>query len=210
MTVTRGQVDDMGSAGFDTTGLNTALSEALCLGIEVDRVDNRVRIPLQVLSLPAGGAPRTDRRVDVELGGVSRIAASLRFHWWTITEPEQTVLPLTLDGLDEAVKTFGGSSLHGWEFFDLPERSWQWRGLLSFDAELADESAPHILEFTLQEGINNRELDVRVWFGEVGVREPDGSSVALSEFIADGKRWWDAHDHYDLRTMNVWHVHPPL
>jgi hypothetical protein len=197
-------------AELDTTGLNTALSEATCLGIEVDSARGRARIPLEVLSAPEQGAPHT-RRLDLQLDGVARIAASLRFHWWTILEPEQTVLPLTLETLSEAVQTFGGSELHGWEFVDPPESSWsQWSQLLSFDTVLSSEPAPHVLELTQQEGINNRELDVRIWFADVEVTEPDGKAVPQQEFVADGRRWWRRHERNDPATNTIWHVAPPL
>lgn len=199
---------DTDSTELDCAGLNTAISEASCLGMAVDRAEARIRIPLEVLTMPEDGPPQSGRRVDVVLDGVSRVAASLRFHWWTITEPERTVMPLTLDGLNEAVKTFGGSFLHGWEFFDLPEP--QWRELVSFDTALADETSPHALEFTTQEGTNNRELDVRVWFRTLAVTRADETPIPLSQFIADGNRWWNAHSNHDPRTMDAWHVHPPL
>jgi hypothetical protein len=199
----------MDMAELDAAGLNTALSEATCLGIDIDSVDARVRIPLEVLTAPAGGAPHS-RRLDVVLGGVGRIAASLRFHWWTMLEPEQTVLPLTLQTLNEAVQTFGGSALHGWEFVDPPESSWkQWAPLLSFDTALSEAPTAHVLEFTQQEGINNRELDVRVWFSDLTVEEPGGNAVSLPDFIEDGRRWWAAHERNDPAT-SIWHIAPPL
>lgn len=211
MNLGRGQVEEMEPGDIDTVGLNTALSEATCLGIDVNTVDARLRIRLEVLSLPEGGEPSADRRVDVVLTGVRRVAASLRFHWWTLTEPEETVLPLTLEGLDEAIKTFGGGCLHGWEFVDSPENSWKrWAELLSFDTTLSEEPARHTLEFSQQEGSNNRELDMRVWFSGLSIENSAGDPLATPGFIADGTRWWQAHRNSDPRTAHVWHVNPPL
>lgn len=211
MNLGRGQVDDMDSTALDTAGLNTALSEATCLGVEVDAEGARLRIALEVLTVPPQGPPSAGQRVSLVLTGVGRVAASLRFHWWTLLEPEQTVLPLNIDGLNEAIQTFGGGALHGWEFVDPDDSSWKkWGELLSFDTTLGTDSASHVLEFTQEEGSNNRELDVRVWFTDIAVEHPDGKQVPLAEFVAGGVRWWELHDKSDPQTTNVWHVSPPL
>lgn len=208
MNLVRGNIDDM---ELDAAGLNTALSEATCLGIEVDPAEARLRIPLEVLTKPVDGSPVAGHRITLVLTGVGRIAASLRFHWWTILEPEQTVLPLTLDGLDEAVKTFGGGSLHGWEFIDPPESSWaKWGELLSFDTSLGGAPANHVLELSQEEGSNNRELDVRMWFSGIDVETSDDRSIHLADFISGGERWWQAHRSGDPETIKIWHVTPPL
>jgi hypothetical protein len=34
-------------------------------------------------------------------------------------------------------------------------------------------------------------LDVRLWFDEFILRNPAGDEIALADFIAGGKRWWD-------------------
>jgi hypothetical protein len=67
----------------------------------------------------------------------------------------------------------------------------------------------HVLELTQQEGINNRELDVRFWFSDLAVEEPGGEAVSRQDFVAGGRRWWKAHQQSHPAT-NIWHVAPPL
>ncbi|MFD7843435.1 hypothetical protein ACFV4K_10940 [Nocardia sp. NPDC059764] len=203
MTVSRGLLD-----GLNIKGLNLALSEATCLGIDVDPAAATLRLELDVLTLPADGPPPADCDIYLNLLGVSRIAASLRRQRWDDLEP--VVLPLTVDGLHDAVNSFGGGALHGWDFLDLSDSSWsQWRKLLSFDTVLRDEPGAHLMEFSQEEGIDPRELDIRVWFDAAEVTDKQGNPIPLPEFIAGGVRWWQAHDAGDPRTQRP-DVVPPL
>lgn len=216
MKSSRGQLH-----GLDTNGLDTALSEAVCLGLDVDLDAKRLRLDLEVLTLTdlvlADGSAETDatsRRVGLTLHGVSRVAASLRRQRWDDLEP--TVLPLELSGLPKAVNSFGGGRLHGWEFIDLDDSSWTlWRDLLSFDTSLDQQTAPHVLEFSQEEGLDPRALDIRVWFDSLAVHDAGDSEdsedneIALPDFVAGGLRWWSAHDAGDPRAAHPG-VTPPL
>lgn len=202
MNVSRGLLD-----GMDTTGLNTALSEATCLGLEVDAKNKQLRLDLEVLTLPEDGSVREDR-VRLTFTGVSRIAASLRIQMWDDIEPR--VLPLDIEGLAEAIHSFGGGRLHGWEFIDLDDSSWAlWSELLSFDTLIDSHVSAHVLEFSQEEGIDPRELDVRVWFDDITIEDSRGTRIPLATFVANGVRWWEAHDHGDPRTLRPG-VPPPL
>ncbi|CAM3935947.1 hypothetical protein NONI108955_00030 [Nocardia ninae] len=203
MNVSRGLLD-----GMDTAGLNVALSEATCLGLEVDAAAGQLRLDLEVLTLPENGTPTEDYRVQVTFTGVSRVAASLRMQNWDDLEPR--VLPLELTGLDEAIRSFGGGRLHGWEFIDLDDSGWAlWSELLSFDTTLDEHVSAHVLEFSQEEGIDPRELDVRVWFDNMLINDTAGREIPLAEFIAGAQRWWAAHDAGDPRATRPG-VAPPL
>lgn len=203
MNVSRGLLDS-----FDINGLNTALSESTCLGVEVDAAAGRLQLALEVLTLPADGETPIDTKVLLTFTGVTRVAASLRIQRWD--DIDARVLPLTLEQLDEAIESFGGGGLHGWEFIDLDDSGWTlWSELLSFDTVLDNRIAAHVIEFSQEEGIDPRELDVRVWFDRITVTDPAGREIPMAEFIAGGKRWWDAHDSGDLRASKS-DVAPPL
>ncbi|MGQ4618310.1 hypothetical protein [Nocardia sp. R7R-8] len=194
--------------GMDTAGLNVALSEATCLGLAVDEAAEELRLHLEVLTLPENGTAADDYRVQVTFTGVSRVAASLRTQHWDDLEPR--VLPLRLDGLDEAIRSFGGGRLHGWEFIDLDDSSWAlWSELLSFDTRIGDRESAHVLEFSQEEGIDPRELDVRVWFDGITVHDAGGKQIPLADFVAGGARWWQAHDAGDPRASHPG-IAPPL
>ncbi|MBF6164398.1 hypothetical protein IU486_06365 [Streptomyces gardneri] len=193
---------------MDTAGLNVALSEAACLGLAVDEAANELRLDLEVLTLPEQGTAADDYRVQVTLTGVSRVAASLRTQHWDDLAPR--VLPLRLDGLDQAIRSFGGGRLHGWEFIDIDDSGWAlWSELLSFDTRIDDHESAHVLEFSQEEGIDPRELDVRVWFDDIVVYDARGKQIPLKDFIAGGARWWQAHDAGDPRATRPG-IAPPL
>ncbi|WP_278260844.1 hypothetical protein [Nocardia sp. AG03] len=203
MNVSRGLLDS-----FDINGLNTALSESTCLGVEVDAAAGRLQLALEVLTLPADGPAPTDTKVLLTFTGVTRVAASLRIQRWD--DIDARVLPLTLDQLDDAIESFGGGGLHGWEFIDLDDSGWAlWSELLSFDTVLDQRIAAHVIEFSQEEGIDPRELDVRVWFDRITVTDLAGQEIPMPEFIAGGRRWWAAHDSGDARASKA-DVAPPL
>jgi hypothetical protein len=203
MNVSRGLLD-----GMDTAGLNTALSEATCLGLQVDQAVGQLSLELAVLTLPPDGPAPEDYRVRLTFTGVGRVAASMRIQRWDDVAAE--VLPLQLDGLDKAIRSFGGGRLHGWEFIDVNDSGWAlWGELLSFDTEIDDHISAHVLEFSQEEGIDPRELDVRVWFDGMVIHDSSGREIPLSDFIGGGVRWWNAHDAGDPQTMRPGIV-PPL
>ncbi|MFB7877202.1 MULTISPECIES: hypothetical protein [unclassified Nocardia] len=203
MNTSRGLLDS-----FDINGLNTALSESTCLGVEVDAAAGRLQLALEVLTLPADGPAPTDTKVLLTFTGVTRVAASLRIQRWD--DIDARVLPLTLDQLDDAIESFGGGGLHGWEFIDLDDSGWTlWSELLSFDTVLDQRIAAHVIEFSQEEGIDPRELDVRVWFDRITVTDLAGQEIPMAEFIAGGRRWWAAHDSGDARASKA-DVAPPL
>ncbi|MFD4458290.1 hypothetical protein [Nocardia sp. NPDC058480] len=203
MNVSRGLLDS-----FDINGLNTALSESTCLGVEVDAAAGRLQLALEVLTLPTDGPTPIDTKVLLTFTGVTRVAASLRIQRWD--DVDARVLPLTLDQLDEAIASFGGGGLHGWEFIDLDDSGWTlWSELLSFDTVLDQRIAAHVIEFSQEEGIDPRELDVRVWFDKMAVTDTAGSEIPMKEFIEGGRRWWDAHAAGDARTTKA-DIAPPL
>ena len=189
-------------------GLDIAVSEASCHGIELDPDAASIRLHLEVLSIPPGGSEPADRRVMLVFGRVGRLAASLRAQKWD--DLEATVFPLDLETLPQIVASYGVPELHGWEFFDLPDSCWtQWRELLSLDTRLGEGKRAHLFEMSLQEGIDPRELDVRIWFDELTLLDDAGAEIPIDDFIACGQRWWDAHDRCDPCTRIDW-VAPPL
>ncbi|GGK55190.1 hypothetical protein [Nocardia camponoti] len=203
MNVSRGLLDS-----FDITGLNTALSESTCLGVDVDAAQGRLQLALEARTLPVDAVTAVDRKVLLTFTGVTRVAASLRIQKWDDVDPR--VLPLTLEQLNEAIDSFGGGGLHGWEFIDLDDSGWQlWSELLSFDTVLDQRISAHVIEFSQEEGIDPRELDVRVWFDRIEITDAAGNPIAMAEFIEDGQRWWRAHDSGDTRASHI-DIAPPL
>jgi hypothetical protein len=179
--------------GDDTEGLNIALNEATLLGLEVDPSRRLAGGTFVVLSLPESGELPTDSRVQVLFVNVGRVAA-------TLTDPDQPgAVPIPIEQLLDAVQSFGGRAIYGWEFFDIRDNPLQPCGAAkSLDIEFEGGSKAHSINLFQDDG---RRLDVCIWFEGLALLTPDGNEVDLEEFIAGGRRWWDAFHKHDPRTQ---------
>jgi len=180
--------------------LGVALNEADLLGFEVDPARRIAAATFRVLTLPAEGPPPEDRRVQILLRPVGRVAASLRNGRWDDKAAE--VVPFSLSELLEVVQSFGGQPVYGWEFFDIHEKdSVKWANRLSLDWQSgADGLSRSNSVFQESSAGPARHLDLCVWFDELEMRRPDGTMVSLEDFAAGGRRWWDAMYTRDKRT----------
>ena len=132
---------------------------------------------------------------------VGRVAASLRKGTWDDFGAE--VVPVTIDKLLEVVLSFGGLAIYGWEFFDVHERQLAyWGDRFSLDWRSGENGMSHSIRVFQEDGFN-RYLDLLVWFDDFEIRRPDGIVVALQDFVAGGKRWWDGLNSGDPRTDGV-------
>jgi hypothetical protein len=178
-------------------GLNVAINEGTLLGVEVSRARQMAAITLAVLSLPDGdGPPSADTRVSILLSPVGRVTASLR-----VTATEEVTaepLPLYLESLLEVVRSFGGQPVYGWDFINSPQGLDASPGPISLDERLSDQG--HENSITLFQGGPARSLVIRIWFGSLRVFSVSRGELPLSEFIAGGRRWWDAMYAGDPRT----------
>lgn len=85
---------------------------------------------------PTGPEPPWQQRVlRVQLAGLGRLAVSLRSG--SRHDEDAAVLPLTPDGLNDELRTFGHLPVYSDKFFDCDDGTWSsWRNRLSFDAQL--------------------------------------------------------------------------
>jgi hypothetical protein len=179
-------------------GLNIALEEAVLLGLEVDSKRRMAAATFAVLTLPETGPVPEDRRVQFLFAPVGRIAASLRNGRWD--DPKAGVSQFKLEELLGVVQSFKGLPIYGWEFFDMTiaNNFDRWVDRCSIDLQLGEDGHAHTIDL-FQEG-PNRHLDIRLWFDEFIIRNPTGGEIALADFAADGKRWWDGLYAGDKRT----------
>jgi hypothetical protein len=176
-------------------GLGVALNEATLLGIEASPERQLVGATFAVLTLPENGPAPQDSRVQFVFNSAGRIAASLRLGRWD--DRAAKVEKFSVDQFLQIAQSFR-CPIYGWEFFNLDSQKFDWLDRLSLDWRGANDEAQNSFSFSQDEG--TRHLDVCVWFDSITIRNPDGSEMALEEFIAGGKRWWDALYARDPRT----------
>jgi hypothetical protein len=176
--------------------LGIALNEATLLGAEVHTDWNMVFVTFSVLTLPCEGPPPGDRRIQFVFHPVGRIAASLRMGRWD--DPTATVVPFDVEDLLVITQELK-QPVYGWDFFDLEKDFTTWEDRLSLDYRAGNGTGMSHSMTLFQEG-GDRHLDLRIWFDSFGLRDARGGVPKLEEFIAGGKRWWEAFYNSDPRT----------
>jgi hypothetical protein len=117
-----------------------------------------------------------------------------------------------LDRLDAVVASFEQQSLDGSEFIDVPETASfaRWSDRLSLDWRSEPGGSSHTLDL-FQEVGGSRHLDLRIWFDELQIFDPEGGVIAFDDFTAAGVRWWDGFHAGDPRTdgEGIYRIVPP-
>jgi hypothetical protein len=164
--------------------LNVALNEARFVAFHFDLYRRIASVELRVLTLPSDGPAPKEVSVELRLFPVGRIAASY-------VGSDGHVKRLRIDDLSDAVRSFGGQPIYGWEFFNPPSANLAvWENRLSLDWRGGDTGLTHTLHL-FQES-NDRKLDLCLWFDDVEIRDEHGGEMAIEAVIASGKQWWDS------------------
>lgn len=163
--------------------LDVTLNWASLLEVEVDAASREAKVTFQILSLPA------DRRVLFLFQNVGRVAASLRIGIWS--NPAAPVVPFQLEELCEIVRTFGRLPVVGGEFWDVPQND-RWKDRTSLLWEAGESGRSHSI--SLLQRHSNSTLDLYMWFDSFEIRDPAGIPILLTDFCADGPRYWEAYD----------------
>ena len=178
--------------------LATALCEADLLGFEVDPEARIAAATFRVFTLPESGPVPEDRRVQFRFGPVGRVAASLREG--RRDDPAARVVPFGIEELLEVVQSFGGLRIYASEYFDIHEKSLSsWGERLSLDWRSGADGLAHSITL-FQAGID-RTLDVCVWFDRFRIFDPGYRPIEVDDFVAGGRRWWQAFSAGDPRTL---------
>ncbi|MEU8609270.1 hypothetical protein AB0C29_14830 [Actinoplanes sp. NPDC048791] len=175
--------------------LDVALNESDVVGIQ-ERSGSIVLL-LHVFSVPEYGPVDPDTRRMLVLSEPSRVQVLLRRDRLG-ADAYGPVVPLPdLQSVDEFLASLSWSgSMYGWRFLDAPELIDDWPDLLSLDLGLASTPARHSLYWFNECGREEDGDQVAyciegvVEFERLRVLRADGTSVALEDFVADGKRWW--------------------
>lgn len=177
-------------------GFGVALNEADLLGFEVVPERRAAAATFRVLTLPEDGPPPDDRRVQIVFHPVGRVAASLRNG---ADYASAEVVPFAIEELLATVESFGGLPVYGWEFIDLPERNFRtWSDRLSLDWTSGEDGRSHSITVFQESG--DRTLEIRVWFDELKIYDPEFNEISIDAFIDGGERWWDGFYEGDEQT----------
>lgn len=133
----------------------------------------------------------SDPRRQIILTDIGRIAAALRDSRWD--DLSARTVPFAVSDLLSVIQSFDGQPIYGWDFINVHDRAFdQWKNHLSLDIVPPNGSLENRI-MLFQEGATvNRHLDLWIWFDAMLVRDASGNTIELSDFIAGGKRWWDA------------------
>ena len=167
--------------------LGVALNESTLLGVELNPEERIVGATFRVLTLPQTGPMPEDSRVQFVFQPVGRVAASLRLGRWD--DQTATVQSLEPSELLSAVKNLEGP-LYGWEFFDIHEQELEyWGDRLSLDWRSGADGLSHSISLFAGD---DPHLDLSVWFDDFIIKDAAGVRIQVSEFVAGGRRWWEA------------------
>ena len=172
------------------SAFGVALNEATLLAVEVNP---ELRRAVVTIELPVAGTDLTidgrltadadDRRMQLVLEPIGRVAASLRHGHWD--DPRALEEPLELEQLEEVVADFDGAPIYGWEFIDVDDDEGfdRWYDRLSFDWSTGDDGTDHTLDLSQAHGVT-RHLDLRLWFDVLTMFGPGEHQVSLKAFLA--------------------------
>lgn len=187
-------LDDATRAAVDV-----ALNEAEVLGLRMDTSDACCDLLLHVCALPDTGPLDRDPRRLLRLTSPSQVDVVLR--------PDRVGLSgygpaVPLDGLDQVEAFFGSlswtGSMYGWKFLDDPAATDDWPTKPSLSLDLRSGAGSHSMYWFNECGRVEDGTQVAyciegiVSFEDLAVLRGDGTPQPLTEFIADGARYWEA------------------
>jgi hypothetical protein len=182
-------------------GLNIAMNEATCRGLEFDPQRAILGTTFEVLTLPESGPPSQDRRVQILFGTVGRLAARLLVG--SQEQPYSTPVRFEAQDLLSISQEYAAMSIYGWQFINQDDSRIfaGWSDRLSLDYRSDGSGMDNTLDLAFVDSM--RDFRLRIWFSEILIRNPAGEVVPVEEFIAGGKRWWNAFNNGDPRSEGM-------
>jgi hypothetical protein len=188
----------MGFSEQELEGINLAIDEALLLDLALDLVLKSARITFEVFCISDKGEVPSDRRIVIHLKAISRISASLRHY--DKNEKFIRTEKFDINNLEKIVKSFGGGGVYGTNFIRSGNDSLPaWAENVSLELSLGDDEGDYMID--LFQWNDSRKLDFRIWFNSLIIKKASNEEkISVDDFIAGGKRWWEAFNRNDPRT----------
>lgn len=182
-------------------GLDVVLNEAVLIDARLEPERQRLALTFYVELVPSAG-DRDPRELYLELtlARVTRVAALFRHAtgWHDAAAPAEPLAPADLRRVVRSMHHH--DALYGRRFFDVPDEDGlvDWSGPLSLDLRLGEPARDgHDLTLWSEDllaaaGSERRPLlDLRVWFGDLALRDRHGRRVEIDAAIAAARRYWD-------------------
>lgn len=183
-------------------GLDVALNEADMLGLRLGPSGRWCDLLIHVSALPMAGPLDPDARRILRLMAPTQVKVLLRTARWPSSDYGA---PIPLAGLG-AVEDFFASlewsgQMYGWRFLDDPSLTRDWPDQVSLSIDLGHGVATHSLYWFNEcgRGETSCHLEGSVTFQDLEVLRADETPIPLTEFIADGRRQWQAFTDHDDR-----------
>jgi hypothetical protein len=187
-------------------GMDVALNEAGVLGIRLDRAGAWCDLLLHVLALPETGPLDRDARRILRLSMPAQVSILLRAE---LAEPVGYGPVVPLSGLDAVEEFFASLSwsgeMYGWKFLDDPSLTGDWPARPSLTVQIRPGAASHSLYWFNECGRTEGDtstaylIEGTATFEDLEVMRADATPQQLDEFIADGRRFWEALFNHDQR-----------
>ncbi|MGH3292572.1 MAG: hypothetical protein ACRDP7_12260, partial [Trebonia sp.] len=199
-------LDPVQCDGETRAGIEAALNEADVLGIRLDPAGAWCDVLVHVLALPENGPLDRDARRILRLTAPGQVSILLRTD--RAGQPGYgPVIPLSgLDAVEDFFASLSWSgSMYGWKFLDDPSLTCDWPLEPSLTVQARPGAAPHSLywfnECGRAEGDTSAPylIEGTVTFEDLKVMRADATPQRLDEFIADGRRQWQAVFGHDER-----------
>jgi hypothetical protein len=186
--------------------VEVALNEADVLGIQLDPSGAWCNLLLHVLTLPEAGPLDPDARRILRLTVPAQLRVLLRADQ-TGSAGYGPVIPLAdLDAVEDFFASLNWSGpMYGWKFLDDPSLTHDWPLPPSLTVAVRPGAGPHSLywfnECGREEGDTNVAycIEGTVTFQDLEILHADATLQPLNEFIAGGRRHWQALHSRDAR-----------
>ncbi len=190
------------SSEIDIQGLNISLNEAKWLDLEFNPSSRLAMASFKVLTLPPESFPPEDSTVHLSFYSINRLVGIYKNGKWDNKEAE--IISLDVNGLSSTIRSFGGLPVYGWEFAENVTDISETFEKVSFEFNTNEKNS---YKLRLFQASSSQYFEMHLWFNDLTVKDFNSNSLSLEEFIAGGKRFWEAVHKKDFRIQG-YGIHP--